>query len=83
MSSDPEAVFAAAWRSRGGLDPATLMVPGARTFSVRREQNTLSVTSHVTGSTFEVDLPLSDDALREWLEERARDDVWLFEHEPT
>jgi hypothetical protein len=74
--------LAAAWRRRAGVDPLELLVEGAAPFLVTQSEEQLGVTSHVTGSTYLLDLPISDDALDAWLEEIVAGDVYLFEHEP-
>ena len=65
-----------------GTDPSSLIVDSAAPFAVRERDRVLVVTSHVTGSSYELGLPASDDMLRAWLDEIVGHDLDSCEHEP-
>jgi hypothetical protein len=72
----------AAWTGVSGTDPSSLLVGGIAPFAVRERDRVLVVTSHVTGSSYELGLPASDDTLSAWLDEIVGHDVYSYEHEP-
>jgi hypothetical protein len=72
----------AAWTGLSGTDPSSLLVDGVAPFAVRQRDRVLVVTSHVTGSSYELGLPTSDDMMRAWLDEIVGHDVYSYEHEP-
>jgi len=74
--------LAAEWHRRAGIDPSELLVEGAAPFRITQSEEQLQVTSHVTGSTYLLDLPVSDDDLHAWIDEIITSDVYLLEHEP-
>jgi hypothetical protein len=82
QSDELQSLATAAWAERSGTDPSSLLVDGADAFAFRTGDGVLTVTSHVTGSSYEHELPVEDEVLLEWLDEVIGHDVVSYRHEP-